>query len=211
MNYLGIDKELYTYVNEQYSGSEYVCFPDKAAYMLAYADTKKISTISVKDSEGEKSFKKMKNPYIMNLGYCEEGEGLYISDEDKEKDLHLTVYRMNTDVYEEVMDKLAKDTMKIESFSSSDIRASVKASEDGYLILSMPYDPGISVYVDGVKTEKDLFCEMMTAVYLTEGDHDIRISYFPKGFICGIGVSLVFIAVFVGRCLLEKKKRVIKS
>jgi uncharacterized membrane protein YfhO len=211
VNNLGIEGELYTYVNEQYSGSEYVCFPDEAGYMSAYADTKRIATINAKTSEGDKSFKKMKNPYVMNLGYCEAGEGIYINDEDKEKDLHLTMYRMNTDVYEAVMDKLSQDTMKIESFSSSEIKAQITASEEGYLILSMPYDPGITVYVDGVKAEKELFCEMMTAVYLSKGDHDIRISYFPKGFGVGIGVSLLFVALFVLRCLLEKKKSVIKS
>ena len=82
----------------------------------------------------------------------------------------------------------------------------VTADKDGYLILSIPYDPGFTITVDGVQTEAVLFEDMMLAVPITAGEHSISLAFYPQGMTAGILISCISVFLFIGICFIEKRK-----
>ncbi|MBO4887735.1 MAG: YfhO family protein [Firmicutes bacterium] len=74
----------------------------------------------------------------------------------------------------------------------------------GTVFLSLPYDSGLTLRIDGKKAPLlesfDGFC----AFVLPSGHHEITISYLPPGFVLGAVLSLVFLILFVLFLLLPK-------
>lgn len=204
---LGATSNMYEYVDESYAGSSATIIPETDGIYMAYLDTKKVNTLKMITTAGEKSFKKIKNPYIVNLGWNNADEGILLNDEDG-ADLCMTAYRFNIDVYNEIMDRLGADTLNLQKFEATDLVGSINATKNGYLVLSVPYDPGWSVYVDGEKTETKLCEDMMTAIELGTGMHNIEMKYCPQGFIPGIIISLLAISGFAALIIFGKDKKI---
>lgn len=91
--------------------------------------------------------------------------------------------------------------------SSGLIRGTVKAREDGYLFLAIPYENGWSISVDQKSADKILADEGFTAVKLSKGTHEVVAKFSCPGFRAGIGLSLVSLAAFAGAACYEKRKR----
>ena len=138
----------------------------------------------------------MKNRRIIDLGYQKGGSTISLNAEEDE-DLNLSAYVFHEDVFADFMNKLNQDTMNIKSFHSTKIKSQITASKDGYLILSIPYDPGFKITIDGKETKAELFKEMMIAVPVTTGTHDITIRYYPQGLNLGIIISFTSLAIFI--------------
>ena len=90
--------------------------------------------------------------------------------------------------------------------NSDTLIGEVTAKEDGYMILSIPYDPGFRILVDGRKTEAALFEDMMIAVPLKAGTHSISLRFYPQGMTAGILITLFSILVFATIWILERKQ-----
>ena len=166
------------------------------SHVYAYCDTKKITTLTALSDADSLTFKKMKNKRIVDLGYQYGGDTISLSVEEEES-LNMTAYVFNETVFAELMDKLNQDTMTIDSFKSTKIDSKITASEDGYLILSIPYDPGFTILIDGQDVETELFKEMMIAVPVSAGEHSIYIHYYPQGLTPGIIISCVSLSIFL--------------
>lgn len=124
--------------------------------------------------------------------------------------LHLTAYSMDEECLTDLVNKLNTNTLSVEEMTSDSLSGTITADKNGYLILSIPYDPGFTIKVDGTETEVSLFEDMMIAVPVTAGDHSISLDYYPQGLHEGIIISLCSLAVFMAICILEqifKKKK----
>lgn len=171
--------------------------------VYAYLDKKLSEVVAYIDGEEVNKFKKLSNNYILDLGYQEAGTLIELTS-DKDCELNASAYILNEMVLDDLVAHLNQDTMQIDVMESDYISGTVTASEDGYLILSMPYDPGFQVLVDGVETEVKLFEEMMLAIPLTAGAHTIEISYYPQGMTAGIIVWILSLVLFAAIILYEK-------
>jgi len=203
---LGAEGDLFTEINcEDNAGFATIQVPyDTRVY--AYCDTSKHSEITAyADDEEIKKFKKLTNRYILDLGYHEAGEVLTLKSE-KEEALHLRAYSFDEEFLSDLLADLSQNTLSIKQMSATKLKGSVTAAEDGYLVLSIPYDPGFTIKVDGVKTEAALFEDMMIAVPLTEGAHDISLSYYPQGMTAGILITVLSILLFGIICYVDYKK-----
>ncbi len=189
---LGSEGQLYTECAtiEQTDSADVVIH--EYGYYIAYCATKKISTLKVKLPWGEKEYKKLKNPYIINLGYLDAGDMVSAVNDDG-ADLHMKLYRTDDAVYSEVIDTLSEDTFKIsqDGYGSNRLRGSIKASSEGYLILSIPYDNGWKVYVDGIEVKPYMAYDAMTAVALNTGKHVVELKYTPPGLLAGLYITLM--------------------
>lgn len=203
---LGVNKKLYSEVDSAYSANDYTYYAQEDGYYVAFCDTKKISTIVVETSEETYTYKKTKNPYILELGYLYRNDYARIYDEELSNDLHLNVYKFNEEVYNEVMDKLGRETLNITDFEADMISGDINVSDKGYLVMSIPYDPGWKVYVDGVDTQVYLFSEMMISFPLNVGAHVVTMKYRPQGLLSGALLSVLFISLFVIICYRDKKR-----
>ena len=86
--------------------------------------------------------------------------------------------------------------MELTSFSDTKITGKVNVKEAGRMIFSIANDDGWMLYVDGVKTQPQVFGEGFISVSLDEGEHEICLKYETPGFRMGLGISLISIAVF---------------
>ena len=166
------------------------------SHIYGYCNTTKITALSAFCDDNDMTFKKMKNKRIIDLGYQKGGSTISLNAEEDE-DLNLSAYVFHEDVFADLMNKLNQDTMDIKSFHSTKIKSQITASKDGYLILSIPYDPGFKITIDGKETKAELFKEMMVAVPVTTGTHDITIHYYPQGLNLGIIISFTSLAIFI--------------
>lgn len=202
---LGATDDLYIYIDSESGAQAYFEIPEDGYYYV-YCNTKKIKTLKADTDAGELSFEKMKNPYIADMGYNYAGSMISLKDEDG-ANLKAKLYRFNVDVYEELVNKLGHDTVSFDSFKATKQTGTVTASSDGYLVFSIPYDPGFKVYVDGNKVESELFLEMMLAVPVSEGEHRIELKYTPQGLYAGLVVTLMAVFGFVAICIYDAKKK----
>lgn len=200
--YGDIFTELYSEDNAGYSTIEV----PYDTHVYAYCDTTKVPEITAYAGEEElKTYKKLNNKYVMDLGYHTAGTIITLK-ADTENTFHMTAYGMDEDCLGDLIRRLNTNTLNIEEMDSDTLKGTITADADGYLVLSIPYDPGFTILVDGVKTEASLFEDMMIAIPLTAGTHSISLVYYPQGMTLGIVVTLSSVAVFVAICILENKK-----
>ena len=81
--------------------------------------------------------------------------------------------------------------------------------EPGRLILSVPYEDGWTVLMNGEEVEGELFGGCLMAFDLEPGTYEIEMKYRPAGAAAGIIVTVVSIAVFAGVMVLLRRRRVI--
>ena len=203
---LGAEGDLFTEINcEDNAGYATIPVP-YSTRVYAFCDTSKHNEIKAYVGEEEiKTFKKTNNRYILDLGYHEAGEVITLQSE-KEETLHVRAYSFDEEYLADLLAKLSGNTLTIDEMTSAKMTGSVTADEDGYLILSMPYDPGFTIKVDGVETEAALFEDMMIAVPLTAGEHEISLTYYPQGMTAGILITMLSVVLFGIICWVERKK-----
>ena len=93
--------------------------------------------------------------------------------------------------------QLNHQTMTVDHYNETSLNGHIDITTPGHLVLSIAYDPGWTLYVDGEKTDMDLFEETFISIALETGSHTIALRYFPKGLIAGVTVSVLSLLLFV--------------
>ena len=143
-----------------------------------------------------KSFTKVSHGYTLDLGYCNAGDEIRITN-TKEECLNITAYRLDLEAVEAAYQTLNAQTMELTSFSDTKITGKIQVEEEGRLIFSIANDDGWKLFVDGKETEPEVFGEGFISVSLKEGSHEIVLSYRTPGFVPGALVSGGCVAVFL--------------
>ena len=86
------------------------------------------------------------------------------------------------------------------------IEGNINVKEDGYFKLSIPYDKGFEIYVDGEKTNYEVVNKSFIGFKINEGNHNIRIVYTAPLFKEGLVISCVGLVLFVGTVVYYKKR-----
>lgn len=121
------------------------------------------------------------------------------------------VYAMNHKLFEEVYESFADEQLEIESFSDTEITGTVTAKKNGLLFLSVPYEKGWRVYVDGKKTATHSVLNAMLGVKVPSGTHEIRLEYVPEGFPTGIVLTTASAALIGVTIWFEERRKKRKS
>lgn len=206
VHHLGVDEDVFYEIEVQSYGDTADIFIEEDAHYYAYTTNTKIDTIKMNYEDESKSFSQIKKKYILDLGYHEAGETLSLNSENGES-LKLTAYKVNEPAVSRFVNLLKRQTMTVDHYDETSLNGQIDVSTAGQLVLSIPYDPGWTLYVDGVKTDMDLFEDTFIGTYLDEGSHTIALKYFPKGFIPGIIVSIVCILLFAGLWTVSYRRR----
>ena len=176
-------------------GSEAELYIEDDAHYYAYTTNTKIDTIKMSYETESKSFSQIKKKYILDLGYHEAGDVLSLKSENGEN-LNLTAYRTDEPVLAQLVSHLSQQTLTVDDYDETSLSGHINVISAGQLVLSIPYDPGWTLYVDGVRTDMELFEDTFISADLDEGMHTIELKYFPKGFILGVIVSVICIILF---------------
>ncbi|MBP5492067.1 MAG: YfhO family protein [Clostridiales bacterium] len=116
--------------------------------------------------------------------------------------------------YNEMVEKLSDEQMKVLRYDSTHVEATVTANEDGVLFLTIPYDESWTAYVDGKKQEIKAVDDAFMALELTAGRHSISLEYYPAKFkLCAL-ISVASLAFLIFLTLVRKAlehKRLVKA
>lgn len=87
------------------------------------------------------------------------------------------------------------------------LKGTVNVSNDGYLKITIPYDKGFEIYIDGNKTNIELVDETFLGAKITKGMHEIEIKYTPPYLKIGIITSLTGITLLITTVTIRKYRQ----
>lgn len=110
--------------------------------------------------------------------------------------------------YERVHEILAECQLVTSHAEDGHVSGSIEADRKGTLMLTIPYDEGWKVRVDGKETEIYPVGNALTGLDLSEGRHTLEMDYTPDGLWGGTVISLICIVLFLLTCAAwERMKR----
>ena len=110
------------------------------------------------------------------------------------------------DAYRADINALSKDTLAVTLFTDTHITGSITATATRLMYLSIPFDKGWQLLVDGKPTPKLMVNGGMTGIYLTTGRHTIELVYKLRFVSMGLLMSVVGFLAYVGIWVLSKRK-----
>jgi uncharacterized membrane protein YfhO len=108
------------------------------------------------------------------------------------------------------MEMLSEQHLAGVVYDSTNVSGKLELEEAGRLILSIPYEAGWSVRINGEKTTPGLFAGTLMAFDLEPGEYELEMHYVPAGKWAGIAVSAVSVLVFV-LLMVRRKRRIAEN
>ncbi len=109
--------------------------------------------------------------------------------------------------YENAINTLNETTnFNLISDNQSILKGSITV-ENNPVMLTIPYDKGITIYVDGKKTTYYKVLDTFIGLDITPGSHEIKVTYFPVGLKAGIIISSISLTILVILEILKNKKQ----
>ena len=210
---LGVKGNLFSKVGSREAGDNIMLTASTAGIyygILTASGTEKIDYIG--GATELETFEELRIGSILYLGYLEAGQTVTLKNGD-EKDstprISVDVYQMDERVLEETLKILSQQYLENVSWESDRLSGELTLEQEGRLILSIPYEDGWRVLINGEEAERTTFGGCLMAFDLEPGEYYIVMHYVPAGLWTGIFVSGVSIVLFVGVMLLgnmHKKK-----
>lgn len=182
---------------------------DKQQTLYAYIQTNNAQSISATTSSGYTTGFELNRGAISSLGELQAGESVTITvnyEENKACDLTCDVRTINQQNWDNAYAAIADEQLDINEYSDAYLKGDIAMKQDGVLMTSIPYSKGWSVKVDGVKTDVKPIGDALITVLLSAGAHTVEFSYMPDGFIIGLLITLLGIALLVLLYYVDKNR-----
>jgi len=206
---LGVRGNLFTKKNAEQEDDDVKLVVEETGYYYMVVNSGGTSKVKVSSGNGSLTFNDLKKNCIIYAGYFEKGELVKFTNGDEEDEspkIKLNAYRLNTEVLKEALDILGAVHLENVEYDSRHICGNISLKEAGKMVLSVPYEHGWTVRVDGKKVETGLFGDCLMTISLTAGKHEITMDYVPYGQNVGIALSLVSAIGFLS-CVCIWRKR----
>ncbi len=212
---LGIEGILFQQVESESRGDNVEFTAQKGGYyygILTASGTGKVDCIG--GSTGEEKFQDLKKGSILYLGYLEKDQTITLTNGDQEDEspkIQADVFYMDEAVLTQVLALLAKQHMEHVVWDNDTLTGSIAMEKAGRLILSVPYEAGWRVLVNGEEAEGELFGGCLMAFDLAPGEYQFEMQYVPEGLGAGIGVTIISLLMFVGLMVLRRPRKALLS
>ena len=197
-------RELFETVEVTEYGDEASFSADVSGHYYAYCKRSKVDSVSITSDSLNKTFKKVKYDYILDLGRHEAGDSILLENED-DGALEAVAVRLSTDVLGQMLDALGSQPFLVDSYDSTHVSGHISVTAPGTFVLSVAYEPGWTLKVDGQEVEIETYDEMFISTELEAGEHTIEITFFPAGLKAGAAVSVLCLAAFLATLLWKKR------
>jgi len=147
---------------------------------------------------------------ISNAGVYPEGETVQIKLELLTEQIALgdaLFYYEDMEALGSHADAIRNSPVSLIQHSGSRLSGSFEAGEDQLLLLTIPYDTGWKLYIDGQRAEYTLVLDALMAVPVDAGSHSLEMYYVPRGAALGCSLTaaaLIAIALWV---MFDAKRR----
>ena len=140
-------------------------------------------------------------PIAFPMGNGQEGSDFEVTlnfeDERNSGAFNLLVYALDEEAFERTYSELADEQLELTEFSDTKLKGYINVRSRGILYLSIPYERGWSVYVDGKKVSTTKVFDAMLGAEIGPGEHEIELRYFPDGLAKGIVISVAAAIAFL--------------
>lgn len=127
---------------------------------------------------------------------------------DMPQDNEPVFYALNLDVLEQIINELKMSEFVPTVFEDGRIEGEYTAKDDGNLLLSVPYDEGWNVTVNGTATELTPAADKgLSSLNMQKGANRIVMTYKTPGALAGLAVSLATAAALVAAGLFTRQKK----
>ena len=118
----------------------------------------------------------------------------YFDDDDL-----VDLYYLDKDVFEQGIDRLSTNQLTVKSMEKNNFSGEINVDKDNsMLFLSIPYERGWTVFVDGKKTDYEELYDSFIGINLNKGKHKIEMFFYPTGL--GVGILLTILGIIVLSC-----------
>lgn len=166
-------------------------------YLYGTYSDKSVSNITIRNGKRIRKFNKCDHGYILDIGWCEAGDSIEITNSSQVSDFKVQVYQLNLEALNQAYQKLNAQTLDLTSCSETRIEGNINVKKAGDLIISIPMEPGWRVFVDGEEVECQMFMDSLMKIPLPTGEHQITLKYMTPGLKLGGGISLLSFGIFV--------------
>lgn len=101
------------------------------------------------------------------------------------------------EAWDAVFEELQRQTFQVSEYKDGYFKGTVETDQESLLFLSIPYDEGWSVLLDGKEVEAGTVLNAFMTVELPEGSHTLELRYVSEGFYLGLVVSLASLVLFI--------------
>lgn len=149
-----------------------------------------------------------KHYFMINLGYFNEfHESVNISFPDEGEfrfdSIELLCQPLEKQI--EAIDRLKKINIDSLNVGTNEVRCALDLDDDKLICFAIPYSEGWKAYVDGQKTELSCFNIQYMGLPLSEGRHEIRLTYSTPLFHEGMAISLAGCVILTALWLKERR------
>jgi uncharacterized membrane protein YfhO len=116
-------------------------------------------------------------------------------------------YTLEYEEIKQLRDSVSEFYIDKEKTSGDIIEGSIDVADDGWFHISLPYDKGFDIYVDGEKTDYYTSDEDFVGFAISKGHHDIVIKYTAAGFNIGMILSAAGLVLLLSEAVLALKTR----
>ncbi len=141
----------------------------------------------------------------------------YRNDEDKTFNIYVgyynylfddfNAYKINDDKFNNLIDKTIENKFNITNFEEDKIEGNINLKENKTIYSSISYDEGWTVYDNGKKIKTFKISDTLLAFDLKEGNHNIKLIYFPTGMKAGMYISGISFVSLIIIYFIERKKK----
>ena len=129
--------------------------------------------------------------YCDEIGYLNENEEYVLNLESTISNIGNTyIYFYDDDVFKTLSRQISQNAYSITRIDSKGIELIGTSYGDSSILVSLPYEDGYVVYVDGVRKDYSEYRNALMLIPVSEGDHQIIIKYVPPGLKVGIIISI---------------------
>ncbi|NLL90944.1 MAG: YfhO family protein [Ruminococcaceae bacterium] len=128
------------------------------------------------------------------ISYVEFGENVEHNRSLLEESLKFDEEKTGTD---SLLSNLAEGSLKITSLKGMKVSGDIDVNTDCLLLFTLPYDDNYSLKIDGKKTSLFEVLDSLMAAELSEGSHNVTLTYYPKESIVGLLISLLALVSYL--------------
>lgn len=162
---------------------------------FAYITDNTVKKVVYSHNNTNKTFENIDRGYLVDLGYIEANEKITLTEENSPQNVNCILYKFNVDTLKEIYNHI--NPLKITTFEDTYIKGNIKMLQDNTLFLSIPYDEGWHIYVDGEKVNSKEIFNTFIGINLSKGEHAIELKYIPQGLYLGISITLISISILI--------------
>lgn len=178
---------------------------DSTGYLYGYMRSNAENLQLYVDGEYRCDYQCWLSYLVFNLGDAQkEHQASFHGFWDEPENAEIQFYMLDKEALDSAITILKERQMEVHTFEDGLVEGNYTAAEEGYLLLTVPYDENWTVTVNGATVIQESGAGALTVIPVSEGDNEIRMEYHAAGIGRGIFLSLLSLAawgvyVFVSR------------